>query len=262
MANPKTGTGLSSLFIVLAEKTAQTASATERSWLRALTAAPLAPQIWHTTRAVERELRIGDYRELAIQVLVRRTTMRRSVLLIFLFTGDIVLFAAGSPDLLVAIRNGDRVQVQKLLGTGADVNTVDNDGTTALMHSVIESDVKMMNLLIGHAANVNAKNALASTALMYAATNLAKARVLLDAGADVKARGKYGATPMNVAVTAFGSTPVLKLLVSKGAEPEARLMASAAAMGDLEAMQYLLSVGVPEGGLTGAAISAAIAARC
>jgi ankyrin repeat protein len=34
------------------------------------------------------------------------------------------------------------------------------------MHSVIESDVKMMKLLIGHGANVNAKNALASTALM------------------------------------------------------------------------------------------------
>ena len=118
--------------------------------------------------------------------------MRRLALLIFLFAGDTVLFAAGSPDLLVAIRNGDHVQVQKLLGTGADVNTVDNDGTTALMHSVLESDVKMMNLLIGHGANVNAKNALASTALMYAATNLAKARVLLDAGADVKARGKYG----------------------------------------------------------------------
>src|SRR5713101_1888624 len=188
--------------------------------------------------------------------------MRFSLLLIFLFAGDTVLFAAGSPDLLVAIRNGDHAQVQKLLGTGADVNTVDNDGTTALMHSVIESDVKMMNLLIGHGANVNAKNALASTALMYAATNLAKARVLLDAGADVKARGKSGATPMNVAVTTFGSTPVLKLLVSKGAEPEARQMAGAAAMGDLEAMQYLISVGVPEGGLKGAAISAAIAARC
>ena len=92
--------------------------------------------------------------------------MRHSVLLLFLFAGDTVLFAAGSPNLLVAIRNGDHVRVQQLLGTGADVNTVDNDGTTALMHSVIESDVKMMNLLIGHGANVNAKNALASTALM------------------------------------------------------------------------------------------------
>src|SRR5712692_5567567 len=58
------------------------------------------------------------------------------------------LFAAGSPDLLVAIRNGDFPQAQKLLRAGTDVNTVDSDGTTALMHSVIESDVKMMKLLI------------------------------------------------------------------------------------------------------------------
>ena len=188
--------------------------------------------------------------------------MRRLVLLMLLFAPGSEVFAAGSPDLLVAIRNGDHPLVQRLLGAGADVNTEDSDGATALMHSVIESDVKMMKLLIDQGANVNAKNALASTALMYAATNLAKTRVLLDAGADVKAKGKYNATPMSVAVTTFGSTPVLKLLVNKGAEPEARLMALAAAVGDLEALQYLLSIDVPAAGLTAAAISAAIAARC
>ena len=48
-------------------------------------------------------------------------------------------------------------------------------------------------------ANVNGKNNLGSTALMYAATNLAKTRLLLDAGADVKVKGKYNATPMSVA---------------------------------------------------------------
>src|SRR5207253_3818841 len=107
-----------------------------------------------------------------------------------------VVFAAGSPDLLVAIRNGDYAQVRKLIDARADVNTVDNDGTTALMHSVIESDVKMMKLLIDKGANVNMKNSLDSTALMYATTNLSKTRVLLDAGAEVKVRGKRGATPM------------------------------------------------------------------
>src|SRR2546425_10169831 len=105
------------------------------------------------------------------------------------------------------------------------------------MHAVIESDTKMMRLLIDGGANVNAKNALASTALMYAATNLAKTRLLLDAGADVKVKGKYNATPMSVALTTFGSTPVLKLLVNKGAETEPRLIAIAAATGDLEAIQ-------------------------
>src|SRR2546425_931101 len=192
----------------------------------------------------------------------RRTAMGRLVLLMSLFAAGTALYAAGSPELLVAIRNGDHAQVQKLLGTGAGVNTVDNNGTTALMHSVIESDVKMMRLLMDHGADVNAKNDLASTALMYAATNLAKTRVLLDAGADVKAKGKNNATPMSVAVTTFGSTPVLKLLVSKGAEPEPRLLTSAAAVGDLEAIQFLFSTGMPPGDRTGAAISAAIGARC
>ena len=80
----------------------------------------------------------------------------------------------------------------------------------------------------------------------------------MDAGANVKVKGKYGSTPMNVAVTTFGSTAVLKLLVSKGAEPDPRVILGAAATGDLEAIQYILGVGVPPGGLTSAAISAAI----
>src|SRR3989475_9003637 len=187
--------------------------------------------------------------------------MRHFVVLI-LFASNTILFAAGSPDLAVAIRNGDHAQARKLIETGADVNTVDKGGTTALMHSVIESDVKMMKLLIDKGANVNMKNSLDSTALMYAATNLAKTRVLLDAGAEVKVKSKRGATPMSVALTTFGSTPVLKLLVSKGAELEDRLMTLAAATGDIEAIQYLLGIGVPAGDRTGASLSAAITARC
>src|SRR2546426_1502622 len=187
--------------------------------------------------------------------------MRRFVVLM-LFASNTILFAAGSADLLTAIRNGDYAQVRKLIEAGADVNTADKDGTTALMHSVVESDARMLRLLIDKGANVNMKNAQDSTALMYAATNLAKARLLLDAGAEVKIKSKRGATPMSVAVTTFGSTPVLTLLVSKGAELEDRLMTLAAATGNLEAIQYLLSIGVPAGDRTGASLSAAITARC
>jgi len=168
----------------------------------------------------------------------------------FLFMANAV--SAAPAELLVAIRNGDHSRVQKLLSAGADVNTVDGEGTTALMHSVVEADAKMMTLLIDRGANVNAKNAADSTALMYAATNLAKARLLVDTGADVNVKNKRGVTPMSVAVTAPGSTPVLKLLVNKGAELEDRLMTLAAATGDLEAIQYLLSIGVPAGDRTGA----------
>jgi ankyrin repeat protein len=186
--------------------------------------------------------------------------MSRSLVLVFLV--GTVLLAADSRDLLVAIRNGDYAQVQKLLRAGADANVVDADGTSALMHAVIESDVNLVQLLVDGGANVNAKNALDSTALMYAATNVAKTRLLLEAGADVNVKGKGGATPMSVAVTAFGSTPVLKLLTAKGAGPEDRLMVSAAQKGDLDAMQFLLSIGVRAGGADSATLFAAVLGRC
>ena len=44
---------------------------------------------------------------------------------------------------------------------------------------------------------------------------------------------------------------MLKLLVAKGATPEDRLMAPVAQKGDLEAIQYLLSIGVSAGGPDG-----------
>src|SRR6266853_638567 len=123
-------------------------------------------------------------------------TMSRS--LVLLYVAGTLVFAAGSPDLLVAIRNGDYAQVQRLL----------------------------------------------------------------RAGADAKATNKRSATPMNVAVLTYGSTPVLNLLMAKGAELEPRMMISVAQKGDLEAIRYLLSVGVSPGDATGATISAALTARC
>ena len=185
--------------------------------------------------------------------------MSRRVTLFFIAT---TLLGADSRDLLLAIRDGDYVRVQKLLRTGADVNTRDADGTTALMHSVIETDAKTMKLLMDSGAEVNAKNTLDSTALMYAAVNLEKTRLLLDRGADVNVKGRGGATPMSVAVTTFGSTPVLKLLMAKGAKPENRLMVGAAQRGDLEAIRFLLSIGVSPGDADSATVFAALTARC
>ena len=82
--------------------------------------------------------------------------MRRPLMLCFIAVTT--LFGADSRDLLLAIRDGNRARVQKLLRAGADVNTRDADGTTALMHSVLESDVTMMTLLLDSGAEVNVRN--------------------------------------------------------------------------------------------------------
>ena len=186
--------------------------------------------------------------------------MSRVILSLLLASASVS--AAGPADLLVAVRNGDHSLVQKLIRDGVNPNGADAEGTTVLMHAVIESDVRMMTLLIDGGANVSAQNALDSTALLYTATNLEKTRLLLDRGAGVKVTNKRGATPMSVAVTTFGSTPVLKLLAARGAELEDRLIAPAAGKGDLEAIQFLLGLGVRAGDSTGASVSAAITGRC
>src|SRR3989454_7081121 len=101
--------------------------------------------------------------------------MRHFVVMI-LFASNTMLFAAGPPDLLVAIRNGDHSQVRKLIEAGGGVNTVDTDGTTAVMHSVIESDVDMIELLIEKGGKGKLKNALGFTGLMYGPTKPAQTR--------------------------------------------------------------------------------------
>ena len=75
--------------------------------------------------------------------------MRRLLLLVLFLVpmAGAVLSGAASTDLFVAIRNGDHAHVQQLLRCGAAANAADSDGTTALMHAVVESDVTMMRLL-------------------------------------------------------------------------------------------------------------------
>ena len=187
--------------------------------------------------------------------------MIRSVLVLVL-AAVLPCAADTAPDLFTAIRNGDHARVKRLLSAGTSPNAADKDGTTALMHAVLESDVEMLRTLLTAGADVNGKNEAGSTALMYAAVDPGKTRLLLDQGADAKARNKRRVGPLNVAVTTTGSTAVLKMLVAKGAEPDANLMAPSAEKGDLEAMQYLLSLGVSPGGADSAALYAAAGARC
>jgi ankyrin repeat protein len=122
-------------------------------------------------------------------------------------------------DLVDAAWSGDTARVQELIGTGADANSTDHNGDTALMFAVSRGYPEIMDALIKAGAEVNAKDRYGLTALMFAASkgraNFVEA--LLGEGADVNAKDMYGWTPLMFAETA-GNTEIAGILEGAGAE--------------------------------------------
>jgi ankyrin repeat protein len=122
-------------------------------------------------------------------------------------------------DLVDAAWSGDTARVQELIGTGADANSTDHNGDTALMFAVSRGYPEIMDALIKAGADVNAKDRYGLTALMFAAS---KGRAdfveaLLGEGADVNAKDMYGWTPLMFSETA-GNTGIARILEGAGAE--------------------------------------------
>ena len=76
--------------------------------------------------------------------------------------------------------------VQTLLEAGADVNTVDIVGNTAISESAAFDRVECLKLLVKAGADVNVRNKTGETALLRAISQLNKCvELLVEAGADV-----------------------------------------------------------------------------
>jgi ankyrin repeat protein len=124
---------------------------------------------------------------------------------------------AGDARLLDAVKTGDRVALQRLLGSRVDVNVAEVDGTTALHWAVRADDVET-------------------------------ARRLLGAGAAVKAANRYGVTPLSIAAT-NGNAPMIEALLKAGADPNTAtpegetVLMTAARTGNPAAVNLLLRHG-------------------
>jgi ankyrin repeat protein len=102
--------------------------------------------------------------------------------------------------LLASIIDRKPETTELLILFGADVNMADKEGDTALMHACLRSHTTAQ-LLIRSGAYVDAKMTNGWTALMVAARNgfLRTARLLLDGGANVRARDSQGRSALELA---------------------------------------------------------------
>lgn len=115
---------------------------------------------------------------------------------------------------------GDLGAVKKMLSEGADVNSTDANGRTALIEASWGGYNDVVKLLIEKGADVNAADKSGYTAIMRASEEGHQTIVtsLIKAGADVNCKGKVkGTTPLMLAAER-GHIKILGTLISNGAK--------------------------------------------
>lgn len=140
----------------------------------------------------------------------------------------------GGTLLHVAAGEWDLERAELLLAAGADVNAREMLAHTPLYRAadryvlpeqrLPQGGHAITELLIRHGADVNAAGGAKLVTPLHAAArreNLAVARALLDAGADVDAPDRKGETPLRRAVNC-GHVRMAALLLERGADPSRR----------------------------------------
>lgn len=131
---------------------------------------------------------------------------------------------AGAAAFVDAAMNGNREAVRALLKDGADVNTTQADGMTALHWAAQKGDVELAKILLYASANLKATTRIGGyTPLLIASKNGDAAMIdtLTQAGADPNAPTMNGTTPLMLA-SAAGKVAAVKALIDRGADVLAR----------------------------------------
>jgi len=156
-------------------------------------------------------------------------------------------------ELMDAIRAGDRPKLGSMLASNPTVAAKRGPGgATPLMYAALYSEVETMRSLLENGADAKAADDAGVTALMWAVPSLEKTALLIERGADVNARSSDGRTPLLIASALPGSAPVVRLLLDKGADIKARgpslfgdvtPLVQAAYIGDGETFKLLVERG-------------------
>lgn len=115
----------------------------------------------------------------------------------------------------------DIFRIDEAVSDGNNVDTLDQQGRTALFYAVKNGEELIIRKLISLGANVNAQDFDFDTPLHFAARSfqVKAGRILIDSGAIVDALDIYGNTPLSRAVyESRGRREMIDLLISSGAD--------------------------------------------
>jgi len=137
-----------------------------------------------------------------------------------------LLSAASNIDtrLTDAAMQGDKDAVRTLLKQKVDLNAAHGDGATALHWAAYNDDLELVKMLLAAGANVKASTREGAITPLFMACsngNAAIIEALLKAGADAKAVKANGTTALMLAA-ASGNADAVKVLLDHGAEVNAK----------------------------------------
>ncbi|HOP30239.1 MAG TPA: ankyrin repeat domain-containing protein [Spirochaetota bacterium] len=189
------------------------------------------------------------------------------------------------------VKKSDYSEVQKHLENGTDTELRDYAGECAIHWAAINDDLQMIQLLKSFGADINSWNAYGETALLllikfhgtidtikyiiengsdinhqdnngYSALHYAtfpgdmeKVSLLISKGAYVNAADKHGNTPLHYAAKSGRGLKIIKLLLGNGADKNLpgewyeTPLRMAKIVGDIESIEYLESIGARDSGM-------------
>lgn len=121
---------------------------------------------------------------------------------------------------LNAAKNGDLELVKSCLSQGANIETQDEHGYTALMTTAHHNHLEVVKLLLEQNPNLDSKDYHGKTALMLT-HNKEILELLLNKGANIEAMDDDGSTPLMLAAQ-NGYIEKVKLLLEHGADYDAK----------------------------------------
>jgi ankyrin repeat protein len=159
--------------------------------------------------------------------------------------------AAASDDVALhnAVKQEDLALVERLIASGADPNSLDQDGFTPLQNAIWQGCLPLVNLLLAKGAKPNDPTSLTSISLHFAAMKnyVEIAKLLIEKGVDVNAKAELNAigyTPLDLAIK-LDYVELVHLLLENGAKPTTakenlKIFYWAAEKGHLEILNLLL----------------------
>jgi ankyrin repeat protein len=148
-------------------------------------------------------------------------------LLAALVVGVVGYAASNDTRLADAVQNSDRAAIRSLLAKKVDVNAPQGDGTTALHWAAFNDDMETAKLLLAAGADVKAATRDGAITPLFMACRNGSApmiELLLKAGADVNSATETGTTALMMAASA-GNPAALNVLLAHGANVNAKDLA-------------------------------------